>query len=370
MSSVALCFKIFETQSHRGHERGAVLGSNLGCVLLICSIMTIDINGFKACVAIDGKRVAFGKGNSFWQERPHKERFSFYFPDFFITNEKPWLICDEVETYSRPALFQKKRPSSYGNWVLSEQKDYINQFLRLKELISKRILDKGVPYTFATREGGLKGLEIKQAVSSLMGCMDPIYPYGFWDENGGILGGTPETLFRMQSGVVITEALAGTCPKGESFTRCKEKEEHRWVIEGIQDALSPFGSVEVGNTGVVHLSKLSHLHTPITLRAASSHSFDELVRALHPTPALGAYPKKEGMEWLKSYPMDRGRYGAPVGYYYQEKGSCYVGIRNVQWTKQMAQIGLGGGVTAESDFQEEWNELLLKLESVRALLCL
>ncbi|HEY4831978.1 MAG TPA: chorismate-binding protein, partial [Waddliaceae bacterium] len=99
--------------------------------------------------------------------------------------------------------------------------------------------------------------------------------------------------------------------------------------------------------------------------------FIEVVEMLHPTPALGAFPRILGKTWLMDYQtkMNRGRYGAPVGYYYpsKEEGECFVAIRNVQWVGPEAQIGAGCGIVAQSVFEQEWDEIQLKIQSIKSM---
>ena len=93
------------------------------------------------------------------------------------------------------------------------------------------------------------------------------------------------------------------------------------------------------------------LEQPIDFKAATT--------ALHPTPALGAFPKEAGFTWLENYnqQMPRGRYGAPVGCLLNNQATCIVAIRNVQWKGSQAKIGAGCGIVKESVLENEWNEI-------------
>lgn len=113
---------------------------------------------------------------------------------------------------------------------------------------------------------------------------------------------------------------------------------------------------------------MKHLMTPITLFGAVG--FQQLTEALHPTPALGAYPKGAGKSWLMHYQtiLPRGRFGAPVGYWLEDRGGAHVAIRNLQWSENRMRIGAGCGVVLESEEDKEWNELNLKIESIKRIL--
>jgi menaquinone-specific isochorismate synthase len=99
---------------------------------------------------------------------------------------------------------------------------------------------------------------------------------------------------------------------------------------------------------------------------------DQVTQLIHPTPALGAYPRVEGMKWLREFDreMPRERFGAPVGYTRKGESTCYVAIRNVQWKDFQLKLGAGCGIVPASQFESEWNEILLKLKSIKNILAL
>ena len=142
-------------------------------------------------------------------------------------------------------------------------------------------------------------------------------------------------------------------------------------MQGIRAALSPFGQVTEGLCSLLDLGQLQHLFTPLQLDIKKHVDFIELVRALHPTPALGVHPKEAGDAWLKAYDqkLPRGFFGAPIGCIDPVTGQsvCYVAIRQVAWGRFGVRLYAGSGVTAESDLAGEWDELLLKLRSIRSL---
>jgi menaquinone-specific isochorismate synthase len=221
----------------------------------------------------------------------------------------------------------------------------------------------------------------------------PVMPYGFWhQEEGqreglkeGMLGCTPELLFRRDGKTIRTMAMAGTRRHDEVgrlplLEDPKERREHQLVIDSIVSELTPFGRVEVGMTEVATLPQLSHLKTLINLDPAQERvSFDELIRALHPTPALGAFPRKAGWKWLQTLEaqndLPRQRYGAPFGAIWkdqagQDQGLAVVAIRNVQWQDERILLCAGCGVIAESELDREWQEIEGKIRAVKGILAL
>ena len=101
--------------------------------------------------------------------------------------------------------------------------------------------------------------------------------------------------------------------------------------------------------------------------------FDTVVRALHPTPALGGYPSKPSFQWLYNHidQRDRSLFGAPFGVC-DNQGNYHVvvSIRNVQWQSDRLSVWAGCGIVPESQFESEWAELGAKIDSVKAIFSL
>ena len=199
--------------------------------------------------------------------------------------------------------------------------------------------------------------------------------YGVVRGEAGMIGASPEVLFEGNGDGYRTAALAGTRPvdrASELLTDSKEREEHRMVVEDIVTRLRNGLKIAVGETAIVKLPGLAHLSTPIEAKSdGTSISFDEMVQRLHPTAALGVFPRSEaGTRWLRQSDRveQRGLFGAPFGYQApDESSSCLVAIRNVQWSGPAVRIGSGAGILAESVFENELAELQSKREQVKNL---
>lgn len=318
-----------------------------------------------------------GYGERVWSQSPDNSKAPwFYFPDFFLRDRISWfkhqnheeiLVSDLIENISDAKV---QEPAS---WQCNGEEHYSKEFANLKQSFKRGLLKKAVPYIFYTTQGQV---QIQRTLSCLLehALKHPTYLYGFWSNEGGILGGTPELLFTIdESSQLTTAAMAGTTiPEEEErlLTDPKLVEEHTLVIEGIIQSLRTFGSVHVGKTEILSLAKLSHAKTPITVKLSHEPDIDAIVNALHPTPALGAYPKDAGRQWLQDYHqlIPRGRYGAPVGVKMGNQFHCYVAIRNMQWDQNELRIGVGGGIVERSHQSEEMNELALKFQATRTML--
>ena len=241
---------------------------------------------------------------------------------------------------------------------MDSRESFQESFDHLMDLIKMRKLEKGVLYQFATSSNRMTGDQLSASICQALSSASKGagYIYGCWNESTGLLGVTPELLFffsgKENPKIVDTMALAGTARSGvseEQFIRnSKELHEHGLVVQGISEALKKLGKVSHGEIELMRLPTLTHLLTPIKVELKGDFNFEEIVEVLHPTPALGAFPKQEGRGWLLAYDekCKRGNYGIPIGLRVPFLGIsvCYAGIRNVQWDESGMRIGAGCGV--------------------------
>jgi isochorismate synthase EntC len=347
-----------------------------------------------AMMGLDAERILLGYGECQWL--PYKDLRedvpAFYFPDFFLSKEKPWLQFSDSLILSADVLINSLPSSSIPiiKWEPPPEVQFYNAFQRLQPLFLQNTLQKAVPYIFSRSDSQMTSSQLIHSLRESLSNAKQAHshPYGFWNQSEGVLGVTPELLFEFQNesnesgdnlpSLLHSMALAGTSPKEackESFKNDpKELREHRFVINGISESLRDFGPVSVGQTEILELPGLNHLRTPLTVLMRSKEEFEKIVCRLHPTPALGAYPREEGRRWLTAYEekMPRGHYGAPAGLLHagKKKGKCVVGIRQVQWDSRGMKIGAGCGVIKESQCEKEWKEIQLKLNAIKGLLSL
>lgn len=323
----------------------------------------------------DKHHLLIGWGRRKWSsKRPDVEAPSFYFPDFFLKIGMPWFIHEqwmEISLEEFKTFLPKKVPQEEINWHFNA--DFFEaKFAELEKSIDSKQLVKAVPYLFESTTTTMSIQRLEMSLSHLMDYIGlyPAHVYGLWGEREGFLGATPEILFDQTHGLLETMACAGTFPQNDCLIDEKLLLEHAVVVEGIRSSLEPFGPVTIGEKQSANFGKLVHLVTPIQLQLKSNGEFEKLVRALHPTPALGAFPKEPGMLWLEQYQMEipRDRYGAPAGFYSNHHSKCLVGIRNVQWNGRGMKIGAGCGVVKGSTLKLELDEIKLKLEAIKEML--
>jgi salicylate biosynthesis isochorismate synthase len=182
-----------------------------------------------------------------------------------------------------------------------------------------------------------------------------------------LVGVTPERLLSVHERALETEALAGTAALGEAEAlrkSLKDREEHRFVVASIEEALAPLASrldvasaAEIATAGTV-----VHLKTKIdaTLREGT-HAL-EVAAALHPTPAVGGTPKRAASAWIAAHEPDRGWYGGPLGWVdARGNGELVVALRGGVIRGACAWAFAGGGIVRGSVPERELEEAGLKV---------
>lgn len=307
---------------------------------------------------------AIGKGRVEWRSQAPIDQPAFYAPHFFLNDPAPWLCFSE---FSNQADFELPAPTGCLHFSEPSAEPFLIRTRQLLEQIGRQELSKAVPVEFATAEIGSSEIPVSKLPSS-----PQLFSYGFWTESEGMIGATPEILLQVQGSQLKTMALAGTASleAPSLLDDAKEMHEHRLVIEDIQTCLSPFGDVKIFETQEKFLPTLKHLFTPIEVNLHRPMEPEQLVKTLHPTAALGGFPRDKARAWLQSQPEAgiRRRFGAPFGYVNGDDAVFVVAIRNIQRFDNKIWLGSGCGVVAGSQPEREWEELKLKRQSVRQML--
>jgi len=207
--------------------------------------------------------------------------------------------------------------------------------------------------------------------------------FGFQPQSGMIfIGTTPEILYRREGGEIISEAVAGTRPRGnnpeedhilanELLTSEKELREHNYVTRSLDRNLGRLcRHLEADyNVSVLKLSQLQHLYIPFNGSLRPEVTDGDILEALHPTPAVGGYPDKSILPILKTAePFNRGWYAAPIGWAAANSAIFAVAIRSALIIKNKLILYSGAGIVEGSSPEKEWEELDNKISHYKKVL--
>jgi isochorismate synthase len=196
-------------------------------------------------------------------------------------------------------------------------------------------------------------------------------------------GASPELLVRRSGRQAYAQPMAGSVARGATEAEDdrlaeqlrasrKDAAEHELVSKFVVEALRPFArSVAALDPEVVRFTNIQHLAT--TVRAElSDPAADvlELAAALHPTPAVGGWPRKAAdriIDDLES--MERGWYAGAVGWTdAQGDGEFAVALRCGLLWEDGARLYAGVGVMPDSDPARELEETDLKFKALLSAL--
>ncbi len=211
------------------------------------------------------------------------------------------------------------------------------------------------------------------------------YMFYFSSDDIEIAGASPETLVKLENGVLHTFPLAGTRPRGnteeedkrledELLADEKERAEHNMLVDlGRNDIgkISVFGSVQVER--YMSIERFSHvMHIGSTVRGSIRPDRDAVsaVEAVLPAGTLSGAPKIRACEIINELENNkRGIYGGAIGYidFTGNLDTC-IAIRIAFKKNGKVFIRSGAGIVADSVPENEYQECINKAKAVmRAL---
>lgn len=207
------------------------------------------------------------------------------------------------------------------------------------------------------------------------------YMFYFSSDDIEIAGASPETLVKLENGVLHTFPLAGTRPRGntdeedialekELLADEKELAEHNMLVDlGRNDIgrISKIGSVEVEK--YMNIERYSHvMHIGSTVRGIIRDDKDALdaVDSILPAGTLSGAPKLRACELICELENNkRGIYGGAIGYidFTGNLDTC-IAIRLAFAKNGKVFVRSGAGIVADSIPENEYQECINKAKAV------
>lgn len=205
-----------------------------------------------------------------------------------------------------------------------------------------------------------------------------LYPSAFrfmWfhPQVGWWCGATPETLVQTEKDKFYTMALAGTQPyEGkEPAWRTKERAEQQYVTDTILSQITPLcKAINVSEVYTQPAGMVAHLRTDINGTMLPSTNINSIARAIHPTPAICGTPTLIAQDFIiREEHFHRKFYTGFLGVIQPKKKSrLYVNLRSMSIKDKLASLYIGGGITIDSNPQEEWIETCNKTQTMLRVL--
>ncbi|NOQ91140.1 MAG: isochorismate synthase [Flavobacteriaceae bacterium] len=328
--------------------------------------------------------------------KPNSEEVSAFFQQnnqlIYQTNfEEPGFIFAPFDNYQPSIIFQSNKCEIYqtdfdnkslielstktsldliinvdtakNNHVLLVEKgiDFLNQNNALKVVLSRK------------EEVNLKNIDVIDIFLKLLNQYTNAFVYLWYHPKVGLwMGASPETLLIVKHNKFKTMALAGTQPFKGSLDVCwgeKEKEEQQIVTDYIINQLTNF-DISVSSPFTKKAGSLVHICTEIEGELIAKNQLKGIINKLHPTPAICGLPTDKAKNFIiENEDYKREFYTGYLGELnIKEQSHLFVNLRCMQINKQDASLYIGGGITKNSNPENEWVETVAKSEVMKRVL--
>ena len=367
----------------RGFDRQTFLGGAIGyCAYDIVYDCWLDIKARKkespdAQFAITTKTVVFDHltGETYIAVTP------FVFNDdepgaVYLTARKDADKLASCLASVRPQpVMHKKRGNTRCN---VEEDEYKNAVIKAK----KHIIDGDIFQVVISRRYEVTTDQTPLELYTALRDVNPSpYMYLFEFDGTSIIGASPETLVAVHDRKVITNPIAGTCPRGstdeedekfatEMLNSEKERAEHVMLVDlGRNDVrmVSEGGTVKVDDfMSVLKYSHVQHIESTVSGVLRKDCDQFDATRAIFPAGTLSGAPKIRAMEIIHDLEKNaRGIYGGGVGYYsWNGDADFAIVIRTIIKNGKKAIVQAGAGIVADSDPEYEYNETERKMAAM------
>ncbi len=197
-----------------------------------------------------------------------------------------------------------------------------------------------------------------------------------------ILSASPELFFELRDREITVRPMKGTSPRGcDTFEDTalalalsrdpKNRAENIMIVDLLRSDLG-----RIAQTGSVRVQKLFEVEqfpsllqmsSEITARLRPEIDMYTLFRSLFPSGSIVGAPKVRTMQLLQALEgRERGVYTGAIGYFAPNGDATFsVAIRTAVLANGKLTMGVGAGITYDSDAQAEYEECLLKTAFLR-----
>lgn len=267
------------------------------------------------------------------------------------------------------------------------------QYLKLVSMAIDKIKNSGLEKVVLSRNISIENRNLSpiEIFQNLLALYSEAFVYIWFHPKVGLwMGATPEQLVKIDGNNLTTVSLAGTKSREDQVWTQKEYEEQQYVTDFIENALK--GEVDhlhIGQVETINSGSVFHLKSKISGRIDKGvFNVKSLIDKLHPTPAVCGAPRDIALEFiLNNEQYSRKFYTGYLGTvnwptrklrrqqrnienqaYFQQRTNTdlYVNLRCLKYTAAETQIFVGGGITADSNEEDEWAETEQKAKTILA----
>lgn len=301
-----------------------------------------------------------------------------------ISEEEELIIANEIEAKILDADKQDFKPDlsvKQAEVKLSsnfKKYDYINAIEKVRDYIKQGDIYQA---NLTQRFSGRTNLSSYQLYKRLRDISKAPFAAFLNFENYQILSNSPERFIKCIDNNIETRPIKGTRPRGNTIEEDlrlqeelrnseKDKAELLMIVDLERNDLgkvSKIGTVKVPELFVIEpYANVSHLVSTVTGKLKDSLSSTDVIKATFPGGSITGAPKIRAMEIIDELePTQRNVYTGSVGYIgFNGDMDFNIAIRTLIKSNEDIYFQVGGGITWDSNPEEEYQETLDKAKSI------
>ncbi|MBI5047569.1 MAG: aminodeoxychorismate synthase component I [Deltaproteobacteria bacterium] len=192
-----------------------------------------------------------------------------------------------------------------------------------------------------------------------------------------VISNSPERLFKLNNGIAETCPIKGTRPRGKNTKEDKifikelkqsrkELAEHIMIVDLERNDLGKiceYGSIEVRPLQKIDTyATLHHMMSTVKGKIKNGITPVDCIKSVFPGGSVTGAPKIRAMEIIEELePVPRGIYTGAIGYMdFCGNMDLSMAIRTAVLKDNRLYLNVGGGIVADSNPEEEYEETMLK----------
>lgn len=266
------------------------------------------------------------------------------------------------------------------------KENYISTINKLKQHIKKGdCYEINFCQEFFAEDADINPLQVYKNIVEI--SPNPFSAF-YKNNNQFLLCASPERFITKHGNKIISQPIKGTIKRDTNNEEMdnllkqqlknseKDKSENVMIVDLVRNDLS-----KLCNKGTVHVDELFGIYSfPQVHQMISTISgeidmdinFADVLNATFPMGSMTGAPKKKVLELTEKYEnLNRGIYSGSVGYISPENNFDFnVVIRSIMYNNNNKYLSymVGGGITFNSNAEDEYDECLLKAEAIRKVL--
>ncbi len=308
----------------------------------------------------------------------------FVFAPFRITEKSPVILLKPgllIENIHSAPCFDPADFTPIANSEESHSYQFISKDEYLQGIedtvaeikqgnLSKVIMSRRIPSKRNGQSIGKLFVDLNEKTPNAMTYLVNLPLAGTW------MGATPEVLLCSQNDSYETVSLAGTQTRradGEYYWHTKDIEEQAFVSRYMLDVFFQFDIHRYRTVGpeTLESGKVAHLKTSFFFQSEKINGcLGNFVAELHPTPAVCGLPKELAHEYIRQHEKHQRKYytGYLGPWRLQNEMRLFVNLRCMEVLPEQFVLYVGGGITAKSVPEKEWEETLQKAQTLLSVI--